>query len=334
MENIDAVPYANRLFSPRLAYKPEIEDGSVVIERDGIPLLLETEVLPTDKLLDLLNALDGKRTLDEIKQDFPPITCEELAEFVETLDRNALIDVTDAYQFKSGVEALFELEDTLNELLHDKLYQNVFWKNCQQERVTIPKNILYGLAIEHYHFLFRQNYFDAPILARRNTGEIRELMLDFFHDEYRHDTIILKALNAIGISEEDLVDTMPLPTTLSLCNALTYWSNNDPLFFFLTLSVLEGKDLAKDTYVDICKKVGLDQAFIKPIESHANINLKHQHGNLTRLIFKNIPHVDAFNLRRLKSTLHLFVAMYDNFYTEVWQHYTDAPKLLRRVSDI
>ena len=68
-------------------------------------------------------------------------------------------------------------------------------------------------------------------------------MNEFYREEYGHDELILCGLNAIGITREDLADTMPLPGTMAMCNALAYWAMTDPIFFFSTLGILEGNGI-------------------------------------------------------------------------------------------
>lgn len=318
-------------YKPHLIYNLKVSNESIIIEQNGVDLALESEIIDSKDMLNLLKNLDGQKTILEIHKSFPQIALGDFLDIIKELDKSALINNLNINFFKTGIEALLDLEDLLNDLLYSKIYQDTFWKKCQQESPDIPKNVLYGMAIEHYYFLTLQTYFDSPILGIQTTGKIHELMMEFFHDEYRHDKIILKALNSIGINEQDLKESMPLPSTLALCNALAFWSRNDPYFFFLILGTLEGKDLAEDTYIEVCKRIGLEQDFVKPIEAHANVNLTYQHGNLTRLIFKEIPHVDEFTFKHLKSQTHLFVEMYSNFYRDIWNHYSTTPSLLRNI---
>jgi hypothetical protein len=156
----------------------------------------------------------------------------------------------------------------------------------------------------------------------------------FFGEEYGHDEILLKSLNAVGLSREDMRDAIPLPETMALCNALAYWAHNDPLFFFTTLGLLEGQGLKKDSFIEACERAGLANDFIEPLRIHSNINIGAGHGNLTREIFKNIPALDARTASRLRSQTRLFVELYDGFYAGIWRHYTSEAPLLRRVSEL
>lgn len=157
-------------------------------------------------------------------------------------------------------------------------------------------------------------------------------MNTFYREEHAHDEIILKSLNAAGISKEDLNKTVPLPETIALCNCLAYWSANDPLFFFSTLGVLEGKDLAVDTYVASMEKSEImDPAFIKYIKNHSLINLNEKHGNVGREIFLELPLLSLSEVNRLLAQTNVFVDIYDRFYTSVWEHYSRNGLSSRRI---
>ncbi|WP_387692300.1 hypothetical protein [Photorhabdus sp. RM71S] len=133
-----------------------------------------------------------------------------------------------------------------------------------------------------------------------------------------------------------MAETLPLPETLALCNALAYWSANDPLFFFSTMGILEGKDIKVNSYILAMESSGkIPPDFIKPIKAHANINIEAEHGILTREFFHEIPVVRYDQMKSMIANTQLFVELYDDFHSAVWNYYSDDSKpLLRRLSDI
>jgi hypothetical protein len=259
--------------------------------------------------------------------------CEAEAEVIRALERNGLLFRHRPAEGRSGVDVLLEIEDLSNKLLYKTLYNNIFWKRCMEAEKPgdIPAMVVHGMVVENYHFLFRESYFDAPVLSYVPNTAVRLAMNEFFAEEYGHDELLLQGLNKIGVTREDLAHTVPLPETMALCNALAYWAHNDPLFFFTTLGILEGKDVRQDTFLDAAYRVGADAEFIKPVKAHSDINLKGEHGSLTRKIFWRIPVIDLETVRRLRAQTHLFIEMYDAFYTAIWDHYSAAPQLLRKI---
>ncbi|TCG09031.1 hypothetical protein BZM27_07855 [Paraburkholderia steynii] len=232
---------------------------------------------------------------------------------------------------RSGLDVLLELEDLANDLLYRTLYTNVFWEKCASASTgtDIPLNVIHGMIVENYHFLFRESYFDAPVLSYvANTG-VRLSMNEFYAEEYGHDELLLKALTTLGVTREDLARTVPLPQTMALCNSLAFWAHSDPLFFFSTLGILEGKDIKQDSFLDAAYRIGVDPALLKPVKAHSDINLNGGHGSLTRKIFSRIPAIADVDVRRMRAQTHLFIELYDQFYTGIWEHYSTSPTLLR-----
>lgn len=284
----------------------------------------------------VLKNCNGKKSLGLILEEKKEVSPAEARDFL-----NALIDSKNGFKnnsgrdFISGDEAILILEDLQAELLYSTLYKNRFWQ-AMQEPQSVPEKVYYGMAIENYHFLYRESWFDSPVLSFVPSTKARLIMNEFYGEEYGHDELILTALNKIDISREDISETLPLPETLALCNALAYWAANEPLFFFSTMGVLEGKDIKVDSYILAMEQSGkIKSEFISPIKGHANINIEAEHGILTRELFHEIPVVRNDQMKSMIANTKLFIELYDNFHSAVWDYYSKGNvPLLRRLSDI
>ncbi|WP_320533878.1 iron-containing redox enzyme family protein [Robbsia andropogonis] len=308
----------------------------VVKTAGGDEFELESGAITSDEASDLLESLAKDRNLSDLSDVLPTRSAEHVRSLINSLASHGIIRPVVPVTGKTGLEALLEIEDLSNRLLYQTLYRNPFWVNCARAEKPgdIPNSVIYGMVIENYHFLFRESYFDAPVLSYVPNTSVRLAMNEFYAEEYGHDELLLEALNHIGISRDDLAHTIPLPQTMALCNSLAYWAHNDPLFFFTTLGILEGKDIKQDSFLDAAYRVAIDPDFIKPVKAHSDINLKGEHGSLTRKIFANIPVVDNETIRRMRTLTYLFIELYDTFYTGVWRHYSTTDDLLRRVDHI
>jgi len=321
-------------FQPRLACRVTTRDDEIILARDGLEFAIEPDGSSVEELKGFLSHLDGTRRLTDIQGSLDAQQRRRLSTVLEDLDRHRLLDDAGALRVRPGAAALLELEDLANELMEKSINRNIFWTSVLGEPGKCPKSAFYGLAIENYHFLFRESLFDSPVLPFVASTKARHLMNEFYCSEYGHDELVLRALNAIGISREDAEDAMPLPETLALCNGLSYWAANDPLFFFATLGVLEGKDPEVDLFIEACEKNGLPPKFIGPMRQHSDINRKAEHGNLTRLIFAEIPFIDDETMARMRRQMRLFVEMYDDFYSAIWSFYATKTDLVRRMSTL
>lgn len=283
-----------------------------------------------------LGRLNGEQALDDLARAEPALLRQDLENLVNSLDRAGLIDDAAPVPCRPGSEVILELEDLVEQHCETTIFRNPFWRACldAQKPGDLPESLVVGTIIENWHFLFRESYFDAPVLSYVPNTAVRFLLNQFFSEEYGHDEILLKALNFAGYSREDMQDAIPLPETMALCNALAYWAHSDPLFFFSTLGLLEGQTLEQDSFIDACERVGIAEGLLKPLKIHANINIGKAHGSLTRSIFGHIPAIDHATAERLKRQTRLFVELYDDFYTGIWRHYGAGAPQLRRVSQL
>lgn len=233
-----------------------------------------------------------------------------------------------------GRELILEIEDLYNGLMERTVQRNPFWRAMVEDPAGTPEAVFHGMCVENYHLLFRESYFDSPVLCYPYSREARRLINEFYCEELGHDELLLRALESVGLDRDGLYGSVPLPGTMALCNALSHWARHDPLFFFTTLGPLEGRDVEIDSFVLACRRRGLPEAFVGPIHSHANINKAGGHGLLTRRIFEAIPAVGAADAERIRRQTRLFVAIYDRFYDGIWRHYSSGGALLRPVGDI
>jgi Iron-containing redox enzyme len=318
---------------PRLTGTIRQGNEGVIVHSLGVDYEVHARDAPPNVVARVLGRLDGKTSVVSDERGLSPDDWQEL---IETLDTAGLIDDAVHVKSHSALDMILDLEDMVEDLCASTIFQNPFWRTCLSVRQPgdLPQRLAIGMVIENWHFLFRESYFDAPVLSYVPHSEVRLTMNRFFGEEYGHDEILLKSLNAVGLTREDMHDSLPLPETMALCNALAYWAHNDPLFFFTTLGLLEGQGLKKDSFIEACERAGFADNFVEPLRVHSNINISAGHGNLTREIFRHIPALDSATVARLRSQTPLFVALYDGFYAGVWRHYTSDAPLLRRVSEL
>lgn len=283
-----------------------------------------------------LKRLDGAMTLAELVQSEPMLPASDVENLLASLDGAGVLDDDAAVPYRRGADVILEIEELVEQYCNETIYRNPFWLTCLSAAAPgdVPQKLASGMVIENWHFLFRESYFDAPVLSYVPNTAVRLVLNQFFSEEYGHDEILLRSLNFIGLTREDMRDAIPLPETMALCNALAHWAHTDPLFFFSTLGLLEGQGMKHDSFIEACERSALADGFVQPLKVHANININAAHGSLTRAIFMEITAIDEATVARLKRQVRLFVELYDDFYLGVWRHYTSDAPLLRRVSDL
>ncbi len=320
---------------PRLACKVNIYSDRIILSQDGRNFEFQINGQSGEALQKLFSMMDGSKTLSELQQKLSPDRPEVINTIVRNLDEQGLLDDVAQLRVHSGIDTLLELEDLTNELLDKSVEENPFWKLINSTAPELPINVLYGFAIENYHFFSLKRSFQSPVLGFPSSTKIRYLLNEFYSQEYEQDELVMEALNVIGISHEELTDTMPLPETMAMCNGLAFWANFEPLFFLSTLGVLADRTFKNfQLYLRTCERLEVDSGFIDPMRQLVNTKLKREQENLTRRIFQEIPHIDRETRQRFRGQTYLFIEMYDNFHRAIGQYYSSATHLLRRVSAI
>lgn len=320
---------------PRIACKVNIYKEQIILSQDGRDFCFQINGRTRETLQKLFSMMDGTRTISELEQIFFPNNPGAINTILRHLDEQCLLDDAAELRIHSGSGTLLQLETLINELLDDRINKNEFTNKINSTISDLPINVLYGFVIEQYHFLSQKCYFVSPVLGFQSLKNVRQLINELYCREYGQDELLIEALNAIGISREELAETMPLPETMAMCNGLTYWANFEPLFFFSTLGVLADQTLKNfEIYLKACERFELGDRFIDPIRQLVTTKLRNEQENLTRRIFQEIVHIDKETQQRFRGQTYLFIEMYNNLHTAIWKHYSSTSNLLRRVSAI
>ncbi len=320
---------------PQLACKVNRYKDKIIFSQDGRDFVIQMNSDLGERLQIFFSLMDGTRSLSELYQMLSPNNPEVVNTIVRYLDEQKLLDDVAQVRVNSGIDTVLELEDLANELLSRSIDKNPFYQAIESKTSDLPINALYGFAIENYHFLSRKCYFNSSVLGFQSSVKIRQLMNERYCQEYGQDRLLQEALNAIGIGYESLMETMLLPETIALCNALTYWASFEPLFFFSSLKVLADQTVKNfEFYLKACEQAQLNTCFIEPIRQLVNTKLKRKPENLTCQIFQEFLHVDQETKQRFRGQTHLLIEMYNNFHRAIWNYYSSTSNLLRRVSAI
>jgi hypothetical protein len=328
---------------PRLAATVELgEGGSIELHTpQGIFDVEAPAELTAPQLVDLLRRLDGRTSLAELQRQ-AGLDAQKLAEIIHPAVAMGLVDDTSEPAARSGLAVLSRLEDTYNRLLEELVFGGPFWRAMLDDPASLPHQVFHGFGLENWFFLNSETQFDAPVVCHPTSAALRAMLQEFYHEEHRHDDIVVRAFEPLGISKADLLAARPLPTTTALINMLSWWSRSDPLFFMATVGVLEGRldtdgdgengRPAYDSFLAACDRVGLDPGFVEPLRAHAKVNAGHDHGAVSRELFAEVPGVDAATEERLSAKAHLFVEVYAGFFNGILDYYSrpDRP-LLRTV---
>ncbi len=182
---------------------------------------------------------------------------------------------------------------------------------------------LVGNAFEYYFITLGAYDALAPALARVS-GACQSIMADFVIEEYRHDRILLRALEAFGYGEQDVGDIVPLPYTSAVINELFYLSHVDPLAMIASLFVVEGGQQAGEGYLHMLERNGAPQAYIDSHREHDRINNNRAHGTISRQCFKHIEHLGEDDELRITERVLMLHRLGIERLRQIYTYYGDS----------
>ena len=319
---------------PKLAASVNQYQNQIIFSQEGRDFAFQVNAQSEKALQKVLTMMDGTNSLTKLQETFSPSNPQAINTLLRYLDDKKLLDDADDIEINSGLDVLLELENLSYELVKNKSNQNEL-TFITPNIYNLPINVIYGFAIEAYHLFAHQPYIDASTLSFQSSPEIRQLINQLYCKEYGQDKFLIEALNSIGIDKEDLIDIMPLPQTMGMCNSLAYWASFDALFYFSILGFLANQNLTNFTYyLQACESLKVNYSFIESIQNLVNHFQKSQLDNISHQIFKHIYHIDEQTKQRLQGKIYLFIETYINYHNAIVYYYSSSNSLLRRVSDI
>ncbi|WP_225725120.1 MULTISPECIES: hypothetical protein [unclassified Nocardia] len=294
------------------------------------------EGVTAEQLGTVLRAADGSASIAEIsaRSGLPE---DKLATVLLPAQISGLLDDRSTPATESALVVLGAVEHVVNRLLEELVFAGPFWEAILHKPEQVDPHVYYGFGLENWFFLSRECEFDSAILAYPTSDAIRSMANDFYHEEHRHDDIVVQAFENLGITRQALVAARPLPTTSGLIKLLSWWARTDPLFFIATIGILEGR-LEKaegeganyDSFLRACGIAGIAPHFVEPMRRHAKVNASHDHGSVSREFFAALPPLPVGTLERLVGKAHLFVEAYAEFFNGILDYYSDSARPLVR----
>lgn len=318
--------------------QPKLREGSeLVVTADHLKIAYrgeEFDIYPDEQhtleqISRFLQMLDGSRTVEQLKAQSADFSPEEIAEFLEMLDESWLL--ADAKQAeivgKNGLTFLLELED---------LYRDWEKEFAESELATAfyegraSKELVIGVTFEYYHITKRAHDCITPAIAKGH-GAMQRGYMEFFHEEYRHDKLLLQSLHALGYTKEQVVNSIPLAYTAALSNQLAKWAHTDLLTFMASLFIWEGTNFESAEYIESLEEYDFPKEFANNQKTHSDINIEGEHGNVSREFFSQIAFVSPEDQKRVIQNLRLLVEMRARVETEMYRYYSAPDAVIPRL---
>ncbi|HVV17417.1 MAG TPA: iron-containing redox enzyme family protein [Polyangia bacterium] len=205
-----------------------------------------------------------------------------------------------------------ELHTLFNKVLPSWLaeaFSHPFW-----ERMTSGKGsrrMYSGWLIELYHYTRNANRHMPLSCAHTREKAIKNMRAKHYAEEWNHYHYFLKALKALGFSEESVTTSVPLPMTLALSNFMRQAAREDIVAYSICSAVLEGTTVDRGSYNPYYEKCAelydLPQESIAPIYAHLDLDVQYQHSDLFLDILTKVDALPAARAGRVLEYGHQLI---------------------------
>jgi pyrroloquinoline quinone (PQQ) biosynthesis protein C len=215
--------------------------------------------------------------------------------FVAALAKSGLLYQTDdAPSTMSGLEFHARFSSVLNSWLSEA-FSHPFWERMMAGRGSA--RLFTGWLVELYHYTKNANRHMPLSCAHAHEKPIKQLRAKHYAEEWNHYHYFMKSLKALGYSEPQIAESVPLPMTLALSNFMRQAAREDVLAYSICSAVLEGTTTDRTTYNPYYEKsaelYGIPQEAVVPIYQHLDLDVQYQHSDLFQDILKHVATMSA-----------------------------------------
>ena len=298
----------------------------IIISQGGkdYPFLINEE--SQKSWLKLFSLMDGSKSVKELQERFFPNAPQFLEQTLANLAEQGLLDDGSQVDVNCADNQLIKLEQEVEILLEESNFPRLI--NTDTIKLSLP--FLYGVAIEHYHLSSQQQLVYGALLNWQTKTDITQLIKQLYHQEFPQEYLWLQAMRAIDIDKNMLDDTIPLPQTQALGNALQYWASCEPNFNLILLSIwYRQRQKYLQSYLHVCTMTNINSSFLEPIQNL----LDNQLDVLANDFWQLIPAPEPQTYQRWQEQIKLFIKILGGFYLGMEDYYQEnSQTILRQVS--
>lgn len=200
----------------------------------------------------------------------------------------------------SGVELHTLFNKVLPSWLNEA-FSHPFWDKMMSGKGS--RRLYSGWLIELYHYTRNANRHMPLSCAHTSEKKIKGMRAKHYAEEWNHYHYFLKALKALGFTEESVVNSVPLPMSLALSNFMRQAAREDILAYSICSAVLEGTTVNRGAYNPYYEKCAelykLPPESIAPIYAHLDLDVQYQHSDLFQDILEKVGTISAARAGRV-----------------------------------
>lgn len=190
-------------------------------------------------------------------------------------------DTYETRECTSGIDFMLEAEKVARRVL-SRAEMPRYLKALEEEADGLV--LVHGRYLQDYRVTTRFPEIIAAILPKRLNDELRAKAFRYYKEEVGHDVLEYESCIELGLTEEQVKGTEPLPLHFSYVDVFSQLGVIDPIVYTTSIFVTEG----------LIGEESLDRAYKKIIgnflslDKHILLNEKYHHTSIPRLFMDDV----------------------------------------------
>jgi pyrroloquinoline quinone (PQQ) biosynthesis protein C len=278
-------------YRAKRVYEVTRRNGTAALRlNDRVVELGEQEFAWYQKVADWLPTVKGTSELSrELGLDE-----SKVPKFIEALEGSGLLYRVDPTEKMTGLEFHARFSGVLRSWLTEA-FAHPFWERMMTGKGSA--RLFTGWLIELYHYTKNANRHMPLSCACAHDKPIKQLRAKHYAEEWNHYHYFMKSLKALGYTEPQIADSVPLPMTLALSNFMRQAARTDILAYSICSAVLEGTTTDRGTYNPYYQRsadlYGIPKEAVAPIYAHLDLDVQYQHSDLFEDILRHVPEMTS-----------------------------------------
>lgn len=304
--------------------------GTIFVICSGECFEIKVEAGEQKYFLQLVKYFDGRHSIEQIIEK-TGIEKEDLIDTIEVLSSMNLFKTENSV---SNIEKsqFFDKFEKAALMWSRQLNTHRLYKGLEQQQ--FPKDVLIGMILETYHYVASAPKHSATAIAHCNDKRLENILTHFFVDEYNHARLLLKTLENLGLSREQVINSKPLAGTQYLINTLCDLGRRHTLCYFGGTALFEGRaddfDQSKDSLEKICSNYGIDPSAVEPMVDHLRGDIVANHRGLLEEALDNVTHLEASIAQSIVNSCHELTEAFNFFSENIITYYSSASASIPR----
>jgi hypothetical protein len=186
---------------------------------------------------------------------------------------------------RSGINFALDAERQAASTL-EQLGESSFYRVIMQGKIT--RELAAGVYLEQYHLSARFVEITTPLMRRRLRKSLRELVFRYYSEEVGHEIFEKGAALSVGVSEDEIESSLPMPLFTAYLEVLTDLADVSPIGLLISVLVTEGFPGTHTPINRAFQAAGLGSQN-DAVRKHEEVNLDLHHSTIPRLLLSEIP---------------------------------------------